>query len=418
MRFPEVSELEDDDEQWRLYQLRLKANDRNVLLVTGPPGSGKTVVALYRAQKILLVEPKATVNMVMFNNTLTKYCENCVTTITNGLRRQRVENPEGRFFVSTWHDWFGGWVKQCKAGGLDTSEWSTIEVQKNNYKKKIYCWDVIRKSIRRAVKDDQNVPGWNHLIIDEAQDFPKGFHMLAGYMRIWERCPSLMVLADENQQIGEDNSSIAEIASEIFQSLDFENPDKLYHHQLKSNFRNTRAIALVARQFYTHVGSEPPELPPESKMGDIPVLCDREKPAIFSTLVDWVVKIAKDSPTKKIGVVCDYTNFGASVPKVTEELKRRLPDRRVSHYMSGKGAKDLLNNLDFDSPGAITVLAAQSVKGLEFDTVVCIRSKELDSDYKRQSYVVVSRAREDLIMVSKAGNGFKAHLDSNTVTYK
>ena len=67
---------------------------------------------------------------------------------------------------------------------------------------------------------------------------------------------------------------------------------------------------------------------------------------------------------------------------------------------------------------AITVLSAQSVKGLEFDTVVCIRTKDLDSDYKRQSYVVVSRAREDLIMVSKAGNGFKAHLDSNTVTYK
>lgn len=405
MRFPEMREIV--PEQLKLYQLPLEANDKKTLLVTGPPGSGKTVVALYRAQKVLISDVDSHVTMVMFNNVLMRYCQNCVKQVVKNVERHEVGSQVGRrFSVMTWNDWFRGWIKSCKDTGIKTDDWEP----------KDYHWDwrLIRKTIRGRLRSGEDVPRWNHMIIDEAQDFEKRFFTLAGTMVEQGACSGLMVLADENQQIDRTNSTIEEIATQIFRSPDYLEPDGLHHHQLRTNFRNTRSIAQVAGMFYTGVGAPQPELPPESRRGDLPLLMEGDRWKQLEALIEQTVRIATSAPGKKIGVITDYAKGWNGKPgqieQVKSKLEQRLGNRKVCHYFyvdDYKERRRLREELEFDEPGAITVLNAKSVKGLEFDTVICLRSKDLDPDYMKQTYVVCSRAREDLVIVCSAGNGIR-----------
>jgi DNA helicase IV len=408
MRFPEIHEIRDVPEQLKLYQLPLEANDKKTLLVTGPPGSGKTVVALYRAQKILGTDLDSHVTMVMYTNVLQRYCDNCVKTVVKQVEKgEQTAQARRRFSVKTWSSWIFSWYCECKRSGIETDGWYL-----GNHK---WDWKLIHRTIRNRFRSGEDVPGWDHLIIDEAQDFKKGFFKLAGLMVEKSACSGLMVLADENQQIHENESTIEEIATQIFRSRAHLEPDGLHHHQLRANFRNTRSIAQVAGKFYTGVGAPPPELPPASRSGDLPLLLDRDGRMSLESLIEQAVRIATSAPGKKIGVITDYAKpFKGEkigqVEQVKSKLEQRLGGREVSHYFSTNDKEEkrrLLEALEFDKPGAITVLNAQSVKGLEFDAVICLRSKKLDSDYRKQSYVACSRAREDLIIVSRVGNGFR-----------
>jgi DNA helicase IV len=410
MRFPEMREIEVVPEQLKLYQLPLEANAKKTLLVTGPPGSGKTVVALYRAQKVLISDVDSHVTMVMFNNVLKRYCQNCVKQVIATVKRHEVgSRAEGRFSVKTWKDWFDRWVDSCKKRGIKTDDWKRGDWD--------YDWKVIRRTILARLRSGEDVPRWNYMIIDEAQDFEKGFFTLAGRMVELGACSGLMVLADENQQIKKTNSTIEEIATQIFRSRDHLKPDDLHHHQLRTNFRNTRSIAQVAGKFYTGVGADKPELPPEERRGDLPLFMDRDRWKPLEALIEQTVRIATSAPGKKIGVITDYSKGFNGKPgqidQVKSKLQQRLGNRKVCHYYWVDDENErmrFLEELEFDKPGAITVLTAQSVKGLEFDAVICLRSRELDSDYMKQSYVACSRAREDLVIVCRTGNGFREML--------
>ncbi|GAB3000794.1 DUF5710 domain-containing protein [Psychrosphaera aestuarii] len=70
------------------------------ILVTGPPGTGKTVIAFLRAQVIAKRNSNAVV--LMFNRVLRKYTENVASTM------------EGNIHSSTLHSWLPKWWKEHK----------------------------------------------------------------------------------------------------------------------------------------------------------------------------------------------------------------------------------------------------------------------------------------------------------------
>ncbi len=414
MNFPEMTDIEKVKEQLELYQLPLKPNDRNALLVSGPPGTGKTVVALYRAQKILIEAPGASVKMVMFNNTLTRYCENCVNKVKEAVKRQTREDVGARFTVDTWDNWFGDWVSDCKKSGIDTDDFYKFEEYERKgeiKKKKVYQWDTICREVHKALRKGDELPRWNHLIVDEAQDFHEGFHKLAGIMTQQRACDGLMILADENQQITDENSTIESISRKIFRCPDFVKEDAEHHHLLKKNFRNSRPIARVAREFFSGGDTLFPELP--DRRGNMPEILERNTSREqVDTLCTEVKNLATRAPEQKIGVVVDWAN---QIEMVFGKLEDELPGRSISYYKyvnDYRTRKRLQEALEFDKSGAITVLTAQSVKGLEFDAVICLRTwKEVDDpQYQKQSYVLFARAREQLIIISKTGNGFRQRL--------
>ena len=59
--FPDSTEL--SDKQRSIYQEKLDSS----LLIVGPPGTGKTVLAIFRAKK--LFEDNRKLNMYMYNKT-------------------------------------------------------------------------------------------------------------------------------------------------------------------------------------------------------------------------------------------------------------------------------------------------------------------------------------------------------------
>ena len=111
---------------------------------------------------------------------------------------------------------------------------------------------------------------------------------------------------------------------------------------------------------------------------------------------------AKDYKDKLIGIICPNNIV---FDKYLNEIQRqkttdpRFSEVRISYYRHGSPM-----NLDF-THGGISIINAQSCKGLEFDTVFLAdinEHKSFNHDpyfIKKRFYVMTSRARERLFLL-------------------
>ena len=103
------------------------------------------------------------------------------------------------------------------------------------------------------------------LVIDEGQDMPPEFYQVLVDLDFED----FFVAADQNQQIGDVNSS----RQDIQDRLGIDSSDVI---ELTLNHRNNYAVARLAREFYTgDPASPPPELPLRSR-SRAPCLYDYE----------------------------------------------------------------------------------------------------------------------------------------------
>jgi DNA helicase II / ATP-dependent DNA helicase PcrA len=349
----------------------VNAPTEGTILIVGPPGSGKTVVAMLRERA--LKKRRESVTSVVFNNVLTRYTGNELT-------------------FQTWlNDWWvnatgikfpAGWV----VNGREERAWS------QNYEGGIElaardCKEKLRKSGH-----------WGHLILDEAQDFPPDAHRLLfqvqqkifAHLPDAER-PSLCLLADENQRITSTNSTIEQIrAAHPFVSTEDE-------YLLTKNYRNSRPIAEFAAHFYVGLRTGIPELPPIA--GDKP----RVFVADLDSSVDRIVTYAKNHPNEEIGVLVQYNRTRT---KMFNKLEHRLKGTaiKVQTYGTNREEDRDASKLAFDMPGTVTVLCFASAKGLEFDAVFLpeLQTLRLEGGERDQVrmvlYVMCSRARKQLLL--------------------
>jgi DNA helicase IV len=179
-------------------------------LVTGPPGTGKSVMALYRAQ--MLKKKKRGVRMLTWSRLLQMY-------MANAMKELNLSETE----LSTFDKWFLDWWRTEYGGSRGMPPKAGVD-----------------------------------LLIDEGQDLPNGFYLFAG-----DTCDHLTVFADENQTITEKQSSIKDIQRFARIKDSFE---------LRKNYRNTVEIALLARHFYSGLPTGIPDLPPKENTGRKPQL--------------------------------------------------------------------------------------------------------------------------------------------------
>lgn len=446
MRLPRIKQLTDEQKQVYLYA----PTDRHVL-VSGPPGTGKTLIACLRA--IELKKKNVPVVLGMFNRVLAKYSSNV---------GEGGEMPSQTVLV-----WFRDWWKRSELpphpntpGGIaiqapfdqndriraagarwQPNEWRpwgrgkgvwSIDPERYFHDPEAFmAWRLWHSPPAVDGKPDQidwqevakhvlchedRIPDaaldLGTLLIDEGQDFPPGFYKTLRYIssvaaarrNVIPHPPRCFVLADENQQLTEENSTLQQITEALGISAES-------RYQLLDNFRNSKEIAELARAFFADVGALPrvPDRPSEK-----PVYA---QVAGRTEIVDRIKIWFTNNPGKEVGIfVFNEAARTAMVAELQGGLGRmRGRNITIQTYSWKSRRENKVDNLLFDTPDVITVLNMQSCKGLEFDAVFIVDLHEAQlgiygtDRFKMQMFVAVSRARDWVSLIDsgrRAGSGF------------
>ena len=362
MRLPSEAELSKEQRE------ACNLDPEGINLVVGPPGSGKTVVAIFT--KNILENIDEEVTATAWNNVLAVY----------GGMELTFEKWLGKW----WHQLTGQRFPSYKAEG----EYRYLP----DYSK---AMELAGTELRDEISRNSY---WGQLILDEAQDLPEEAHsFMALILKISEGASlgasSLLVLADENQRLSSRSASISQIEKALFLTK-----ERIY--ELKANYRNTEQIAKFSRCFFTGTKSGIPDLP--NRQGDRPKLFKGVKTAAS---VDKIANFIETFPDQEIGVLVNYTR---QRKRFLFNLKKKLKGKRITvqTYGSSSEEKKNVSKMKFDKGGVVTVLCYASAKGLEFDHVFLPELHQLpvgqDEDFLAQKmnlYVMTSRAREGLTLM-------------------
>ena len=445
MRLPRIKQLTDEQKKVYLYA----PTDRHVL-VSGPPGTGKTLIACLRA--IELKKKNVPVMLGMFNRVLAKYSSNVgeigempSQTVLVWFRdwwkrselpphpntpggiiiqapfdqNHKIRAAGARWQPNEWRPWGGGkgvWSIEPETYFHDPDSfmgWSlwhsppAVDGKSN----KIDWQEVARHLLSHEDSIPDAALDLGTLLIDEGQDFPPGFYktlrhissVAAARGNVIPYPPRCFVLADENQQLTEENSTLQQIAGALAINAE-------YRYQLLDNFRNSKEIAELARSFFADVGVLPrvPERPSEK-----PVYAQvAGRTEIVNRIKIWLT----NNPGKEVGVfVFNEDARTAMVAELQGSLGRmRGRNITIQTYSWKSRRENKAEKLLFDIPDVITVLNMQSCKGLEFDAVFIVDLHEAQiglygtDRFKMQMFVAVSRARDWVSLIDsgrRAGSG-------------
>lgn len=346
MKLPSFTELT-EEQKGVFLQDPLKS-----ILVVGPPGTGKTSCALWKAQ-VLAADYDLNVVVVTRNRMLA------------ALAVQISKDHGGAPVKSlTMH--------KCVSNDYYRNKFSYPIPQAEFH----YKWD----EIMELYEAEDVQPSVDHLIVDEGQNLPIEFFIWAKRFLAKE----MSVFADENQTTDVDGCRVGELLGAGYKAA----------IPLTLNHRNTEEIADLAATF--HVKGKVPHAPAKrGRSGDAPRLMH---------VPTW------QELARRVAV--RYQNVGAAVGVILYKqihitsfhglLTALLPNDRVDYYTSQAEprAEQAIKMRD----RGVTIISGQSAIGLEFETVFLQdlnRSLPMrqDVDYRRM-YMLCSRARDTLILVN------------------
>lgn len=341
-----------------LVEEQLEALERPLdesLFVVGPPGCGKTTLAIRRAQMVAGGEDQGPGGS-----------QEVVFITYNRMLRRLVHllAPDSGISEATMHRFVGKHYKK-------RTKRIPPKLPQNSYE---FDWSKMLKHLSRC----KGAPGSRpHVVVDEGQDLPRGFFK---YVRR-HVASTITVFADEDQALGDGCTSIEAIRSAANLSAPL---------ILAENHRNTPEIARLAEHF--HSGQLPAAEMARSASGVRPLLV--QAPSLDSAaqrISRWY-----NNRGDNIGVIVQQEEYGTSLHSKLEDL---LPDERVDYYTSAQGNEDSIGLLE---PG-VTILNRRSVKGQEFDTVFILQLESFipcrSKAMKRALYMMCARARDNLLLV-------------------
>ena len=319
------------------------------LFVAGPPGSGKTVLAVRRADAISGEGKK--VALVTYNRML---------------RRLAALLTEGNAVSRTMHR-FAYRDYRNRAGKPPGTK------PDRSYE---YNWFEMLTTLKAHPNDE---PKWDHVVVDEGQDLPEGFFQyLSEYATM-----VVTVFADEDQALGVRRTTLKQIRT----AADLPQPILL-----SENHRNSPEIAALAEHF--HSGGLPAATPRRPTIGQRPRLVRETRVSDTAELIaTWF-----ENRGGTVGVVVSSNNTGYDM---CQRLRARLPERRVDIYTSTESNEDAIALLQ----EGVTILNKESVKGQEFDTVFVLELEQFipctNDAMKRAMYMMCARARDYLFLVER-----------------
>ncbi len=354
LSIPAYSQL--DTEQVEVLNLPLTGKH----LVVGPPGSGKTILAIHRTR--LFWKDGLRSVFLTHGKALSRYLDQAI-----------LETPGAAGSASTMHAWlYWLYQKYFKRSYPGVGEWVVDWMQV------LRDVDGMRNGSDNIFRPYGRFQPYAHMVLDEGQDFAKEMYLVLHVL-----ADSVTVFADENQRLYEDNSTIRDIASYMAVDRRCCQP-----HVLRKNHRNTLQIALVAREFYAGAASGIPELP--DRQGDKPLVVCAED---LSSQARFIARYARTYAHRSVGVICPHR-------QTVSEL-----ERLIRQFVPGVPVQSNDREFDFRKPGVILV-TYQTAKGLEFDTVFLPALDRLpysETDvWKMRLYVAMARARSELVLLYSA----------------
>lgn len=340
MRIPSLLDLE--IEQHAVVDLPFHGSH----VITGAPGSGKTVMAVYRAWA--LATAGRDVTLLTRSQLLHQYLAHVAPDLMEALHG------------TTYHRWIRGfWRGRFRSDPPHTDDEGWC-----------YAWtDMQRDCVLREVRSNA------HLVIDEGQNLPVGFYQLCRVLGV-----GVTVFADENQRIGDEESTVSEICRCLGVRAD--------PLALRENRRNSREIAMLASEFRTEDWRETPV---PTRAGGTPTVL---KVPSLGYLLTGISRYFSAHPDRSIGIVCRST-------RLLRDVQSGLTHLGLAKHTQAYVHDDPYRNaIDFSSR-PIRIVSTASMKGLEFDSVFV---PDLDAytedptsvDARLRLFVLCTRAREDL----------------------
>lgn len=339
------------DEQVPIVNLPLNGN----YVVVGGPGTGKTILALYRAARWRKISENADseISFLIFNRTLKQY-------IQDSIDKMELEDSQ----VRTWHSWIYNFYKDHARG-------SCPEISKYSPD-----WDKIEKDLEEVLKHKHI----EYLILDEAQDFPP--KLLSILARVSK---SATIFGDSQQALTNALSTTDDFTSAF-------NAGRKVHY-LNQNYRNTKEISDLAHLFYTGDETDIPARP--RRTGQKPRLT---KCKDFEEATSIIANYSNNNPALNIGVLIPNCSDRTSrIIRYCSSISTKSKGK-VQKYISGQ--KIGPESFSFDDDG-VKILSYNTMKGLEFDAVFMVDIDDAffieENDLKNKAvYVGSTRAKDSL----------------------
>lgn len=362
---PGIDDLNKDQDE----ALNLPLTDPH--LIIGGPGTGKSVVALLRARQ--LADKKKIYRVLVYNHLLES-------------SNRHLFGEDEVFPSKTWETWFRYIYKNIDKKG--SREIPTLKPQGVS----TYCpidWDAVKRDVE-LLEGPMDYSD-RFIVIDEGQDMPPAFYEALINLGM----ENFYIAADQNQQIHPDKCSSRQDIENAF-GLD---PDETL--ELKTNYRNTKPIALLSQHFYPDDPASPkPKLPESSPSATVSELWTYgTQETTLASIAERILQLSDRNPKKLIGIITPHNGvrkkFFHELLRVTSELDNGTPP--IQTFPNEQ--KDFP---DFGQ-GGIVVINAQACKGLEFDiTILADIDQHKPKDafaLKARFYVMVSRARGQVILL-------------------
>ncbi|MDT0164500.1 3'-5' exonuclease [Actinotalea sp. AC32] len=339
--------LELDSEQSRAAQLDV----HDMLLITGPPGSGKTLVLIARARWLAAHHPDWHIQILCYNRVLVPY-----------LRSLVADLPSVR--VST----FG---KFAHAAGYSVS--LTDE-------------DTANRQVSALARTAH--PFVDAMLIDEAQDFMPAWTFLATALTIPGRGGTALA-GDPQQALYRDPELTAVLAGRDVATVELAIP-----------YRSTRQILDVTAALNGEFSIAGVERAPRGEPVDLVWGHSMSEQA---AAVAWDIRLLLDGGERTAGDIAVLVTRKWDIGRVVAALtSANIPCRTIYPNQA--------DDVDLAAP-SVKILTVHSAKGYEFPVVFLVGLEHLTADGSsratqdsRSGYVGCTRAKDQLVLTYTRDN--------------
>ena len=337
-------------------QKRAIDSDKAIFL-TGVPGSGKTVVSIFRLSKS--IKEKKKVMLFIYNRMLSLAIKN--SSIQIGITNNNVANI---------HQWFSN---------ITNGKW--LDEYQNDPDKLLLQLQTVN---------------FDEVLFDEGQDLSMGIY------EAFKKKTQISISADNAQQLYSVDTTEEKILSLL---------PSLARYELDENFRNSYEIFNFAKEF----------VPNNNRVYDEGLLEKlpkgrAEKPYIYiNENLNKNIEMIKQILDANLGA-----NIAILVPNILlvytyyKAIKESYQCSRYHSKLNASDKEETESELQ-----NILVTTFKSAKGMEFDTVIMMGFEQTKEDERNQYFVGATRARTKLFIlaIGKLSRMFD-NFDSSLFTIK